>query len=1072
MKRIEAQFAPLAVLLIFFCFLATAPSPSTADSPANEHAKLFEEQIRPLLANRCFACHGPDKQRGGLRLDSRAGMLAGGESGPSITPGHPDQSLLIEAIRWQSYEMPPDGKLADGEIETITQWVKNGAVWLGASGQLRPVVAEGSKLTDEDRNYWAFQPIRDPEVPVVGNAMWPRNEIDCFILRRLEQESISPAASAEPRALVRRLYFDLVGLPPRPEVADAFAAEPSDEAYRRMVDELLDSPQYGERWARHWLDLVRYAESDGYRQDAYRPDAWRYRDYVIRAFNDDKPYDRFVTEQLAGDELDPHDLDCLAATAFLRHWVYEYNQRDVRTQWDNILTDITNVTGDVFLGLGMGCARCHDHKFDPILREDYFRLKAFFTPLLPTEETPYANQEQWEEFQQRQAAWEDATAEVRAQIATLEKPYIDEAIRRAAEKFPPDIRPMIQKPVEQRSPFEHQLAELAWRQAKAEVAKINFASKLAGEEKATWQRLQAELVEFDELKPAALPSALTVTDVGPVSPPTRIPKSRDGRDIAPGFLTVLDPADAVIPSVGAKTTGRRTALAKWLASPENPLTARVIVNRIWQQHFGRGLVATPSDFGHLGQPPTHPELLDWLASRFIEDGWRLKALHRRIVTSATYRQSAMGVRSEIASRKDPENLWLWRMNVHRLDAEQIRDAMLHASGELEADTGGPSVESTRPRRSIYCKLIRNRRDPVLAAFDAADGFSSTDRRNVTTTPIQALTMINSPWSLTRAHAMAARLQQASLRDDESLVAQAYRWAYGRSPTVQETKAAAKFLRQEREAAASHDEGTAMGMAAMPDRGSMAADLHPGANFRRLSLTNRPALPDEDFTIEAIIYLRSLYPDATVRTIASHWDSNNSHPGWALGVTSTKSAYQPRNLILQLVSDPAQGGTGYEVIASNLRPEMNKPYYVAVSVRMADASETGVTFYMKDLSRPAAELLSASAEHKAVAHCRSTNAFVLGGRDGSNRHQWDGLIDDVRLSRRSLRADELTIAGAEASSATVAHWTFDDETQPLADLSSQGNHLDVSDGTALDPASVALVDFCHVLLNSNEFIYVD
>lgn len=777
-------------------WLAACPLRSAATGPTEQEVRFFEEQVRPILAERCFRCHGPESQKGGLRVDSRSSLLAGGESGPAIAPGKPGESLLVEAIRYESLEMPPDGQLAADQIAALTKWIEMGAPWPGHDGSVRKPEPPKPKITDEDRAYWAFQPLRDKPPPSVSPDGWVRNDVDRFILAKLHAEGLTPAAEAERRALIRRLSFDLTGLPPSPEDVEAFVADPAADAYERLVDRLLDSPRYGERWARHWLDLVRYAESDGFRQDAFRPHAWRYRDYVVRAFNDDKPYDRFILEQLAGDEIAPHDPETLAATSYLRHWIYEYNQRDARTQWDNILIDVTNVTGEVFLGLGVGCARCHDHKFDPILKEDYFRLKAFFTPLLPRDDLPYATGEVRQQHQTQLAAWQQKTAEIRGQIDELERPLLVAARQRAAEKFPPDVRDMLLKDPPQRSPLEHQLAELANRQAKQEVAGVKFASQLKGEPKAKWEQLQRELAQFDSLRPKDLPPAFTVTDVGPVAPPTLMASGREQRAVEPGFLTVLAPGAAeIVPPPAGNSTGRRTALARWLTRPDNPLTARVMVNRIWQQHFGVGLVATASDFGRLGEPPSHPELLDWLARRFIADGWRLKPLHRLIVTSATYRQAAAHADGELARRKDPENRWLWRMNVRRLDAEQIRDAMLALSGELDLTAGGPSVDLHQPRRSIYTRALRNTKDPLLDAFDAADPFTSTDRRNVTTTPTQSLLMINGPWPLKRAEAFAVRLRKQHAADDAAAVAQAYQLAYGRRPEPAEAEAASRFLRE-------------------------------------------------------------------------------------------------------------------------------------------------------------------------------------------------------------------------------------------------------------------------------------
>lgn len=814
MNHRPRQTWPLGLVWAFLA-VSNAPSVVAAADAAGEPARFFEESVRPLLAARCYSCHGPDKQSSHLRVDSRASLLAGGESGAAIEPGEPAESLLVEAVRYESFEMPPTGKLPEAEIAVLVRWVQMGAPWPGDEGKRPSAPPQGERITAEDRAWWAFQPLADAEPPQVPDDSWCRNEIDRFILSRLASEGLAPSATADRLSLVRRLYFDLTGLPPTPEEAAQFAGDDAPDAYSRLVDRLLDSPAYGQRWARHWLDLVRYAESDGYRQDAYRPHAWRYRDYVIRAFNEDKPYDRFVLEQLAGDELAPHDLDALDATGYLRHWIYEYNQRDVRTQWDNILIDITNVTGDVFLGLGMGCARCHDHKFDPILKEDYFALKAFFTPLLPRDDLPYATADRVREHQQQLAEWEAKTAEIRARIDKLERPHLERARQRAAEKFPEDLRPMILKPRAERLPLERQLAELAERQAEVEVARLDFAKLLQGEELQEWQDCQAQLAQFE--KPAPLPAAFTVTDASALSPPTYVPGDRQQRDIPPGFLSVLGPPPCEIaPPASGTSTGRRTALARWIANSDNPLTARVIVNRVWQQHFGVGLVATASDFGRLGERPSHPALLDWLAKRFIEDGWRFKSLHRLIVNSATYRQASLRAAEEcrdtqpialnsgaggqaaasgwrLAQEKDPQDRWLWRMSMRRLDAEQIRDAMLAVSGELGSNSGGPSVDPSQPQRSVFCKAIRNRRDPLLDAFDAADGFSSTDRRNVTTTATQSLLMINGPWPLARARALALRVQQQYPAGEGDAVELAYGLAYGRQPEPEERAAAIAFL---------------------------------------------------------------------------------------------------------------------------------------------------------------------------------------------------------------------------------------------------------------------------------------
>ena len=1053
--------------------LITAGIGRHAGGATPEQLRFFETSVRPLLATRCYKCHGSEKQKGGLRLDSLSHLLRGGESGAAVVPGKPAESLLVEAVRYESLEMPPNNRLAEEEVTALSRWVAMGAPWPGDDGSEVATPRDmAAKITDEDRAFWSFQPLRQVKPPLVGGN-WARNEIDRFVFEKLSSAGITPAREAERAALLRRVCFDLVGLPPTQQQIARFLNDGAPTAYEDLVDRLLDSPRYGERWARHWLDLVRYAESDGYKQDAYRPQAWRYRDYVIEAFNTDKPYDRFVQEQLAGDEIAPGDLDALAATAYLRHWIYEYNQRDARTQWTTILNDLTDVTGDVFLGLGMGCARCHDHKFDPILQKDYYRLQAFFTPVLPREDIPFATGEELANYRKQLADWETHTAAIRAELDELARPFRERAANTAIDKFPRDIRPMMRKDPSQRSPFERQLTEFVSRQIQAEYDRLNIEGKLKGEPQARWKQLQKRLASFDNRRPKPLPTALTVTDVGPVAPATLIPGQRNSTDIAPGFLSLFDPSNAAVepPAAASQSTGRRTALAKWITNPRNPLTTRVIVNRVWQHHFGRGIVGTASDYGRLGEKPTHPELLDWLAVWFVDNGWSFKKLHRLIVTSASYRQSALVDTSEAAKRSDPDNKLLWRSSVRRLHAEQIRDAALAASGEMDLEAGGPSVDSDRPRRSIYTKVVRNEPNPILAKFDAPDGFRSTAERSVTTTPTQSLLMINGDWMLKRARAFARHLEETRFANQDELIDYAFERAYGRLASSDERAAAERFIAAQREQVLASRKAMSDERLHFPGRqGGLAVGTE-----RQLApwlATSNKGLPTANFTVEAYILLNSLYPDASVRTIASHWDSNNAHPGWALGVTSTKSSYQPRNLILQLVGDSGGGLIKYEVIASNLRPELNKPYYAAVSVKLTETGAGGITFYLKDLSKPGAPLRTSRVRHSVIGAIRSSRKLAIGGRDGSSRHQWDGLIDDLRISRAALSVPELRLHAASGKS-VAADWKFEGDDLGR-DASEQANHLTPASeaATRVSPELSALVDFCHVLLNSNEFLYLD
>ncbi|MBX3442849.1 MAG: PSD1 domain-containing protein [Planctomyces sp.] len=776
-----------------------------------EQVRFFESQIRPLLAERCFKCHGPDKQNGGLRLDARSGALHGGETGPAVVPGRPDESLLVEAIEYRSLEMPPSGRLPDDEIALLTGWIAAGAVWPD-TGEL-PIRASSGELTDADRSYWAFQPPLAAEPPDVAESAaalraagvgyddWSRGPIDQFVLATLRDAGLAPSPAADRITLLRRVHQDLTGLPPTPDDVDRFLSDETPEAYARVVDGLLASPRYGEHQARLWLDLVRYAESDGYKQDTYRPTAWRYRDYVIQSFNDDKPYDRFLAEQIAGDELEPDNPEARIATGFYRNGIYEYNQRDARGQWRDQLNDVTETFGDVFLAMSVGCARCHDHKFDPILQTDYYRLQAFFAGL-SFYDGPFVSREDQRAHVEALQAWLDATADVRARIGEFTRDRYAGIEKAAIGKFSPDLQALWHRPVEERVPGDEQIIELLRLQVQEEIN--NFPKTLKGEALERWDALHAELAAFDSLKPQDLPATRLATEIGPAAPAVMVPDRPRLGPQPPGFLSVLDSAQAdVVPLPQSPgTTGRRAALAQWLTSPEHPLTARIIVNRIWQMHFGRGLVATSSDFGRLSEPPTHPELLDALAVQLKDGGWRLKSLHREIVLSATYRQAgvagqdAQSPRLRLASQVDPENRWLWRAPLRRLAAEQIRDAALLVSGELDLAAGGEGGDHAGVRRSIYTKVIRNRRDPLQDVFDYPERIASVAERHVTTTPTQALLMANGDWVAQRAERFASRIVRDVPGGDDSRVRRAYQLAYGRSPTAVELERAAAYLFEE------------------------------------------------------------------------------------------------------------------------------------------------------------------------------------------------------------------------------------------------------------------------------------
>jgi mono/diheme cytochrome c family protein len=1065
-------FAALAALLLGPVAAAhAAPEPA----PTPEQLRFFETKVRPLFAEHCLKCHGPEKKRGGLRLDSRAAMLEGGDAGPAIEPGKPDQSLLIRAVRQaDELKMPPDGKkLTDTQIALLTRWVVMGAP---APDTAKPTRAARGKITDEDRAWWAFQPVRQAPVPDVEDGAWARNPIDRFIFARLKAEGLRPAPEADRATLVRRVYFDLLGLPPTPAQVKAFLADQSPGAYARLIDRLLASPRYGERWARHWLDLVRYADSDGYRIDDYRPHAWRYRDYVIASFNHDKPYDRFVQEQLAGDELFPDSPEALVATGYLRHWIYEYNNRDVRGQWTTILDDLTDTTGDVFFGLGIQCARCHDHKFDPILQKDYYRLQAFFAPILPREDLNAATPDEVKRHQAQLASWEAQTAELRRRIAAIEAPYRKTATREAIAKFPADIQKMIRTPVPERTPLEHQLAQLAYRQVDYEYDHLE--RRLKGKDKETVLALRRQLAAFDKDKPPPLPVAFAATDVGPKAPPVFIPK-KGGLPIEPGFPTLFDEAPAAIDPVPSAphSTGRRSALARWLTRPDNPLTARVIVNRVWQYHFGRGLAASASDLGRLGEKPTHPELLDWLAGRLVRKGWSLKNLHRLILTSATYRQSSRHPQAERYRGNDPANRLYWHRDTRRLDAEQIRDAILAVTGELDLTAGGPGVNSSQPRRSIFAKVLRNTRDPLLEAFDWPLFFASASSRDTTTTPVQSLLLINGQAMLLRGQAFAARLEREGGGSEGRMIERAYQLAFGRKPGKEETVSALQFLREQ----ARRIDPAAAGSASakflhdrIPYRDGQAAVLSPAGPQKRFEVPHDERMPAADFTIEAFFRLDSIYDSGAVRTLAAKWDGNVKAPGWGFGVSGKRSRRKPQTLVLQVVGKKRDGSVGEAAVFSDQHVQLHKPYYAAAAVRLAGAKPGSVTFYLKDLSNDDEPLLVASVPHQVTGAFANKHPLTLGGVSGTKEAFFDGLLDDVRLSRGALGVGQLLYTSERTTRATVGYWRFEARPDAFRDSSGNGLHIRPAASVRADvpPRRAALADFCQVLLNANEFLYVD
>ncbi len=1040
-----------------WCVAALIALPALAADDA-ERAKLefFEKEIRPLLATHCYECHSEKKQKSGLRLDHIADILRGGETGPAIVRGDVEKSLLIEAVRYKNedLQMPPSdkGQLSLEEIARLEKWVAFGAPW-PAETPTR-VARDEHGFTPEGRAFWTFQPLTQPQPPVNAGAGWARTDIDRFIAAKHAELGLAPAAAADRAELARRVYFDLHGLPPTREQLAAFVADPDPQAYARLVDTLLSSPRYGERWAQHWLDLVRYAESDGYRADALRPGAWPYRDYVIASFNADKPYDQFVREQLAGDEIAPENPEVIVATSYLRNPVYEWNQRDVRGQAELILNDLTDNAGEVFLGLSFGCARCHDHKFDPILQKDYFALRAFFQPVNWRTDLTLATPEERSRHARQQAEWEKATTDIRAQMDALVGPALEKAVKKAHDRFTDDLQAMMGKPPAERAPHEHVLATIAERQLQYERDNFDPQKTLkVAAEKARYRELEVELKKFDAIKPKALLPAFVATDTGPVAPVTTMKAKKGERSIEPGFLTLVDPKPPVIAPLPA-STGRRTALAAWVTRPDNQLSTRVIVNRVWQYHFGRGIAGTPNDLGHLGERPTHPELLDWLAQRFVAGGWRVKTLHRDILLSATYQQTARAPLAGQAALVDPTNKYLWRFSPRRLDAEQARDAMLAASGELDLTAGGPSQDANAsPRRAIYTIKKRNTQNEFLRSLDAPAGFASTAERQQTATPVQALLFMNGDWPLTRARKLAASAPTS---------ASAWQSVLGRAPTADKARLAESFVEKRLRTTDERSPAVAapiQAVAGPPGR------FHENTLHERLIVRHAPKEGDE-FTVEALVTIESVDTAAAVRTIASRWTGDKSSlegHGWSLGVTGAKSAYKPRNLIMQFVGEDENMNTGYEVAASGLHLDLKTPYHIVAKVSTNDHT---VTFHVQDLSKPAGERRTAVAKQALVGKFGLGQATpVIGGLHRRGAHQFDGQIDAVRIVSGVLPDADLSSDPARWG---VGGVTWQAKRGDVAGFEWAGGAALVE---SADPRTRALADLCHVLLNSNEFLYL-
>jgi len=771
-----------------------------------EGAEFFEKQIRSILVHNCYECHSgnPKKAKGGFVLDTREGLRKGGKSGPAIDPGHPDHSLLIEAVRYESLEMPPKEKLPDEVIDKLVRWVEMGAP---DPRQGKAARTRGKINMVEARKFWAFQRPRATRPSHVQDEAWPFTDIDRFLRARQEAEHLTPVAAADEVSLIRRVTFDLTGLPPTLEEIDAFTNDKSAEAFAKVVDRLLASPRFGERWGRHWLDVVRYGESTGKEGNLPYRYAWRYRNYVIDAFNADKPYNRFVVEQLAGDLVPPRNPidhnNLLVATGFLALGSKAPLNGNAEQFRYDVIDDQIDVTGRAFLGMTIACARCHDHKYDPIPTTDYYAMAGIFrsTELLDgvkpgrrvAIETNLLHLPEPHKNGQSPSAETEEERSHRAEIARVEKQldHLRQQLK-PAPKPPQKTAKGKPKPPVRRTPPPPPIDQ---KQVREQI-----------------KTLQDRLDELQKVPSESHDLAIGVREGPPSNSPllNRGELKDKGLEVPRGMLTVLRVGDS---RINPRRSGRQQ-LAHWIANKDNPLTARVMVNRVWEHLFGQGLVDTVDNFGALGDEPTHPELLDTLAVRFMnDDGWSVKKLIRSIVLSHVYRLSSEHNADDYAV--DASNKFLWRHERRRLDAEEIRDAILAASGSLDLDRpegspileldngpvrGGKGLQAVnKPSnvRSVYLPILRGMLPESLQVFDMADPSLIVGKRDVTTVATQALYLMNNPFVATQAERMAKRVLEPKGLDPSARIELAYRLALGRLPTEREKTDVDRYLTEYR-----------------------------------------------------------------------------------------------------------------------------------------------------------------------------------------------------------------------------------------------------------------------------------
>ncbi|MFT7668076.1 MAG: hypothetical protein ACI8X5_000763 [Planctomycetota bacterium] len=1046
----------------------------------------FERDVRPILEESCFRCHGPHARRirGHLMMADHDSLVTGGDSGSAVVPGDPDRSLLIRMVRYESedFEMPPNGQLDLEDVEMLERWVEQGASWPASGVEIdHEVFSDTREISiEEGRNWWAFRPVERPAVPQLANSIndrITRNAIDQFVNVKLEQAGLDAGPVAEERFLVRRLYLDLVGVQPSFEEIEAYLLDSRKDKWGRLVDELLARPQYGERWGRYWLDIVRFAQTNGYEKDAEKLFIWRYRDYVYDAYNRDLPFDDFLREQLAGDEIEEVTQESLTATGFysLGLWDTEPNDAE-QAVWDMHDDTLRTIT-EGMMGVTVGCARCHDHRFDPVRQKDYYSFIALLRNVRPYSKPEFSFTSKTHRLSEVndtiEASWkkdrDDGHEELEKEIADVYDGYLERYIE---ENFD-DL--LANNPVEEGVRDEDQTVVEYGDQLGIHSDYVR--KSLTSQERLDFFVMEKRLQKLEDSYKGEWPWIMCVSETGAQPTPTNI--LRRGKASAPldlvraGFLPVLCADDAgAVPEVfpnereeapDQSSSGQRLALANWIASPAHPTTARVMVNRIWQGHFGQGLVATPNDFGATGEAPSHPLLLDWLADEFVKSGWSMKYMHRLILNSATYRRSSAFDSTE-ALAVDPGNRLLWRQNMRRLDAESLHDSILAVCGSLNPETGGRgyfpalsleamagssragsgwelSSEDQRSRRAAYAYVKRGMLVPLFTVFDSPDPNTPQGKRSETTVANQALTLLNGEFTNRVALELARELLAGEEAEEEeslpSLVSSIYRRIMLREPTVAELEIATSFI----------------------------ANQKDGFEARSARLTFRPAVPKR---VE-ISYFNTLSAENCLHGPREAWEYRKG--AWGNEYNMTQEAL-PDLGPLGLLREPVfQNG----LVTFDLTLEKDCEAFSLYLRASGSGEQIAWNQVIFDIANEEVRLLRLNSESSraievlrvpyrlSFEECHQVALQIFGpslrvSLDGEVCLEYRGSDTGKRLLPRAGRFGVGVVGGA-------AHLEY-------LQIQQQATVTKVSADDPGTPLENAIALFCLTALNLNEFLYVD